>query len=279
MNHIDEIIDKETYDYFDSIEERMALELPAKVLSYSEYLSGYKSFPGFRTIVAFAHYVTEYEVISALKVDFERWKLILLDLPNSEEENRQLIDSYKLQEVYETDDGEIREEKIRKNKFSVKRINEVKQYPNELRLKVQYSVKDNIKSYISTEKNSDIKKELNRYLIEVCRMIDPDYQSSRELIEEIEYPYTKLQKPNNTHNQQFALLERLGVIEFLKNEYPILNTTTKMGELVANITNRNQKNSTEMARYTGTKNQESNLHKNKTVVDKILVEIGILQEG
>jgi hypothetical protein len=273
MKHIKEIINQEMDDYFTS--QNKIID-STKVPSYSEYLFGDKSFPGFRYSLSIAHYISEYEVISALKVDFERWKLIILDLPNSEEENRQLIDSYKLQEVYETDSYDIKLEKERKNDIAIRRINNVKEYPNELRLKVQYEVRNNIKSLIETETNSDIKKEFNRYLIEVCRMIDPDYQSSTELVDEIEYPYTKLQKPSNTHNQQFALLERLGVIEFLKNEYPILNTTTKMGELVANITNRNQKNSTEMARYTGTKNQESNLPKNKKVVDKILVEIGIL---
>lgn len=79
-------------------------------------------------------------------------------------------------------------------------------------------------------------------------------------------------RPVNTHNQQFALLERLGVIDYLKKEYNLPDT--KMSELIANILNRDIQNTRIMLSNTGNKECESKKLKNKDVIDPILIKTG-----
>ncbi len=86
-----------------------------------------------------------------------------------------------------------------------------------------------------------------------------------------------IKRPANTHNQQFALLESLGVIDYLKKEYPTL-PGIKMSELIANIINKDVQNTRTMLSMSGTKNQESNLPKNQKVINDILIKSGIIQK-
>ncbi len=95
---------------------------------------------------------------------------------------------------------------------------------------------------------------------------------------EVEIMTTVMKRPNNTHGQQFALLESLGVIEYLKKEYPILKVDLKLGELIRNIINRDINDTrTKMVAFTNTKDQ-SNLPKNQKVINDILIKIGIIQK-
>ena len=71
-------------------------------------------------------------------------------------------------------------------------------------------------------------------------------------------------------------MESLGVIQYLKNEYPNL-PDTKMSELIANIINRDVQNTREMLSLTGTINSESKNKKNKEVIDSILIKTGVIK--
>jgi hypothetical protein len=85
-----------------------------------------------------------------------------------------------------------------------------------------------------------------------------------------------IKRPHNTHNIQFALLERLGIVDYLKKEYNLPDT--KMSELIANILNKDIQNTREMLMLTGTKNKESNLPKNQKGLNDIFIKTGVIEK-
>lgn len=235
-----------------------------------------EDFPGIKYSIARSRSLGEYAVVSALKIDFDRWKLQLDKLPNNKKDNNNLL---KIQEettlAYGIGSSSGSKLSSTFERYRAEMINAIKRYPDELRLYVQYRGKEKLKKLILLETDQDIKKILNRYLIEICLMIDPDFQYSDELTD-ITKPLDKiLRRPNNTHNQQFALLENLGVIDYLKDKYNLPGT--KMGELIANIINRDVQNTRVMVSFTDTKECESKKQKNKDVIDPILIKSGIIQ--
>ena len=202
---------------------------------------------------------------------------IFTKLPNSKEENKKILDNlnYALEQIpLRQKEGINIHESI--TTFIVELKDYVKTLPEECRLENQYRAKNELKNLIINEQNEEIKKVLNHYLIEVCKMIDPEIQNINELFKESEPIEKKLKRPDNKHNQQFALLESLGVIQYLKNEYPNL-PDTKMSELIANIINRDVQNTREMLSLTGTINSESKNKKNKEVIDSILIKTGVIK--
>jgi len=88
---------------------------------------------------------------------------------------------------------------------------------------------------------------------------------------------SELKRPNNTHGQQFALLEITGIIDFLKSKYNLPDT--KMSELIANIMNKDIQNTRIMLSMTNTGNSESKKDRNKKVVDPILIRTGAFETG
>jgi len=233
-------------------------------------------FPGMKYSIARSRSLGEYAVVCALKIDFDRWKLQMVKLPNSKKDNDNLLKIVE-EATMACGIGSSITSKISSTyeRCRTEKIKAIKRYPDELRLYVQFRGKERLKKLILLEKDQDIKKILNRYLIEICLMIDPEFQHSDELTE-ITKPIDKiLRRPNNTHNQQFALLENLGVIDYIKDKYNLPGT--KMGELIANIINRDVQNTRVMVSFTDTKDCESKKQKNKDVIDPILIKSGIIQ--
>lgn len=105
---------------------------------------------------------------------------------------------------------------------------------------------------------------------------ESEYKRVTESTTEPEPTLKGIKRPNNTHGQQFALLESLGIIDYLKREYNLPDT--KMSELIANILNKDIQNTRTMLSLTGTKNQESNLPKNKDVVTDILTKTEVIKK-
>ncbi|MFZ4414515.1 MAG: hypothetical protein ACOYOV_15640 [Bacteroidales bacterium] len=116
-----------------------------------------------------------------------------------------------------------------------------------------------------------------KWLLNLKMSIESEYKRVTEsTTAEIEPTLKGIKRPNNTHNVQFALLERLGIIDYLKKEYNLPDT--KMSELIANILNKDIQNTRTMLSLTATKNQESNLPKNQDIVNEILIKTGTIQK-
>jgi hypothetical protein len=81
-----------------------------------------------------------------------------------------------------------------------------------------------------------------------------------------------LKRPQNTHKQQFAIIESIGVIDYLKRKYNGI-TDVKLAELIANILNKDAQNTRTMLSFTGTKNQESNEEKIKDFLNNLFDKI------
>lgn len=236
-------------------------------------------FPGCYYESAKFQKLSEYEIISALKHDYERWTNLISEMPNSKGENIRMLDKteIELQKLEEqlTECGLIGRKEIKRGISIAKSdIEKIKKLPNECRLAEQYKTKNNLIEAITNESNQDIKKALNRYLIEVCAMIDPDSENKKPTIENEQISNDK-KLPFNTHKQQFALLEELGVVEFLQEKYNLPDT--KMSELIANILNRSIQNTRVMLSLQGTKEGEANQQKNKDIIDPILIKTGIIK--
>ena len=246
--------------------------------SYDNHLFGGKVyFPSIKYKLSKLKNSDEYIIVNALKNDFERWKKFLPKLPNSKEENKEILRNLNSQiELI----SQRQKEGIDIDKYTIRFIFGLKDYvktlPEECRLENQYKVKNELKNLIINEINEEIKKVLNHYLIEVCKMIDPENKNINELIYESEPIEKKIKRPDYTHNQQFALLESLGVIDYLKNEYNLPDT--KMSELIANIINRDVQNTRIMLSNTGNKECESKKQKNKDIVDPILLKTGVIMK-
>lgn len=139
------------------------------------------------------------------------------------------------------------------------------------------TLKQSIDKLIDIDLVADVHYPLLHKLIEFSDIAELEYKRVTELIPEETEPILKgIKRPNNTHNVQFALLERLGIIEYLKNEYNLPDT--KMSELIANILNKDIQNTRTMLSFTGTKNQESNLPKNQDIVNDVLIKTGAIQK-
>jgi len=240
------------------------------------YYGIHVDFPGVRYKNARSKSLGEYAVVSALKIDFDSWKQQLAKLPNSKKDNDNLLKMAE-EATLASIIGSGSESKLSSTYeiYRVEMIKAIKRYPDELRLYTQYRGKERLKNLILLEKDQYIIKILKRYLIEICLMIDPDFQHSDELMD-ITKPIDRiLRRPNNTHNQQFALLENLGVIDFLKDKYNL--PANRMGELIANIINRDVQNTRLMVSFTDTKECESKKQKNKDIIDPILIKLGVIQ--
>ena len=93
-------------------------------------------------------------------------------------------------------------------------------------------------------------------------------------VEEKEIIQPHLKRPQNTHNQQYSILERTGVIDYLKNKYKGI-TDVALAKLIANILNRDPQNTRAKLSLTGTKNQVSNDVKNDNFIKKMFAQIGL----
>jgi len=136
----------------------------------------------------------------------------------------------------------------------------------------QQSLRERIEIIYSEMPNLKFRIGIYR-LLQFSDVAEREYKRITELAGESD-PIFKGKRPNNTHNQQFALLEELGIIKFLKNEFSNL-PDTKLSELIANIINRDIQNSRTMLSFTNTKYSESKQPKNKDVIDSILIKTGI----
>lgn len=96
--------------------------------------------------------------------------------------------------------------------------------------------------------------------------------SAKNYEQEIILPHLK--RPQNSHNQQFSILERTGVIDYLKNKYKGI-TDVILAELIANILNKDSQNTRVKLSLTNTKNQVSNEVKNQDFLKKLFTEIGL----
>lgn len=83
-----------------------------------------------------------------------------------------------------------------------------------------------------------------------------------------------LKRPNNTHKQQFSILEETGVIDYLKSKYNGISDVV-LAEIIANILNKDLQNTRVMLSFTATKNKTSNAPKNKEFLNSLFDKIGL----
>jgi len=228
------------------------------------------NFPGSKYEIVKRRPLEEYAVVSALKNDFDRWKLQLAKLPNSKKDNANLLKSIEESTfAIGIDSGNTSTLSSTYERYRVEMINAVKKYPDELRLYTQFRGKERLKKIILLEKDSYIKKILNLYLIEICIMIDPDFQGTTELQEISDN--LEVNKSKLTRRQKIALLESVGVMKYLEDVFSGNQTAT------ASFLNRVINEDLQNIRKDINKAPESLLKDPKIikVIDPILMGLGL----